>query len=133
MSLEVTGKLYKKLNHETRGEKGFRTRDFILEVPDRQYSELIKFQTVQDFTDALDNFVEGDEIKVHFNLKGREWNEKFLTNLNAWRIEKSNGNTEPKPLVAQKVETKAVAANKKVDAVTAAFSLPLGESDDLPF
>ena len=133
MSLETTGKLHKKMPMEVRGEKGFRTRDFILEVADGKYSELIKFQTVQDFTDTLDNFAEGDEIKVHFNLKGREWQGKYLGNLNAWRVEKFGANTEPKPLVAQKVETKAVATNKKVDAVTAAFSLPLGESDDLPF
>ena len=26
-------------------------------------------------------------IKVHFDLRGREWNGKYFTNLNAWRIE----------------------------------------------
>jgi len=27
-------------------------------------------------------------MKVHFDLRGREWNGKYFTNLNAWRLEK---------------------------------------------
>lgn len=34
-----------------------------------------------------DSFSEGQELTVHFDLRGREWNDRFFTNLNAWRIE----------------------------------------------
>jgi len=40
----------------------------------------------QDKCDLINNYKEGDKIKVSFDLRGREWNEKFFTNLNAWKI-----------------------------------------------
>ena len=42
----------------------------------------------QDRCSLIDNYNEGDVIKVTFDLRGREWNEKYFTNLNAWRIDK---------------------------------------------
>lgn len=37
----------------------------------------------------LDSYQEGDRVKVSFDLRGREWNGKYLTNLNAWRMERA--------------------------------------------
>ena len=41
----------------------------------------------------LDNIKVGDEVKVHFNLKGTKWvkdgRENYITNLDAWKIETS--------------------------------------------
>ncbi len=48
---------------------------------------MVKFQCVQDRTSIVDNVNEGDQIKVHFDLRGREWQGKYFTNLNAWRVE----------------------------------------------
>jgi hypothetical protein len=46
---------------------------------------------VQDRTTLLDRMKVGEEVKVHFNLKGSKWvkdgRENFITNLDAWRIE----------------------------------------------
>ena len=42
----------------------------------------------------LDPFDEGQDMKVHFDLRGREWNGKYFTNLNAWKLESNQmGNT----------------------------------------
>ena len=30
---------------------------------------------------------EGDEVKVSFDIRGREWKENYYVNLNAWKIE----------------------------------------------
>ena len=92
MSFEITGKLYKKFATESKSEK-FQSREFVIEVADGNYPQLVKFQLVQDRCQILDNYNEGEEIKVHFDLRGREWQGKFFTTLNSWRIEHSTGET----------------------------------------
>lgn len=97
MAFEVEGKLHRVFPTEQKSAS-FQAREFVLEVPDGNYPQLIKFQAVQDRCTALDNFNEGDRVKVSFDLRGREWNGKYLTNLNAWRIERVEGggsNTPP--------------------------------------
>ena len=41
----------------------------------------------------ITNLNEGDEVEVSFNLSSREWNEKWFTSADAWKIEKSENNT----------------------------------------
>ncbi|TNE49824.1 MAG: DUF3127 domain-containing protein [Bacteroidetes bacterium] len=98
MAFEVEGKLHRVFATEQKTAT-FQAREFVLEVPDGNYPQLIKFQAVQDRCGMLDNFNEGDMVKVSFDLRGREWNGKYLTNLNAWRIEaaSSSSNTSSVP------------------------------------
>ena len=124
MSFEVVGKLHKKFNTENKTET-FRAREFVIEIPDGNYPQMIKFQLVQDRCDILDAFQEGDDLKVFFDLRGREWNEKFFTNLNAWRIEKpTKETTQAPPSVADEVPFPD-ASNEPSQQVI--------EEDDLPF
>jgi single-strand DNA-binding protein len=97
MALEVTGILHKKFPIEARGANGFQTREFVLEMTDgnNQYKQLIKFQLVQQHCSILDSFNDNEEIKVHFDLRGREWNQKYLTNLNCWRIDRVSADAKP--------------------------------------
>lgn len=90
MAFEVEGKLYRKFDTEQKSSS-FQAREFVLEVPDGNYPQLIKFQLVQDRCNLLDAFSEGDFLKVSFDLRGREWNGKYLTNLNAWKLDRSAG------------------------------------------
>lgn len=91
MAFEVEGKLHRVFPTEQKSAS-FSAREFVLEIPDGNYPQLVKFQAVQERCGLLDNFREGDRVKVSFDLRGREWNGKYLTNLNAWRIE--GGGTE---------------------------------------
>lgn len=93
MAFEVEGKLHRIFATEQKSTS-FSAREFVLEIQDGNYPQLIKFQAVQDRCALLDSFSEGDQVKVAFDLRGREWNGKYLTNLNAWRIDKagSGGN-----------------------------------------
>ena len=74
----------------------FRKREFALEIEDGRYSQTVKFQLVQDKTELLDEFDVGAQVKVHFNLRGREYTRKsdgatdYWTNLECWRIEKAD-------------------------------------------
>lgn len=87
MSFEIEGKLIKKYETESKSEK-FQAREFVIET-EGQYPQFIKFQLVQDRCSAVDPMNEGEQIKVYFDLRGRQWQDKYFTNLNAWRVEKS--------------------------------------------
>lgn len=86
MNYEAVGKLYKKYETESKSAS-FQAREFVIEVNDNNYMQYIKFQLTQDKCSVIDPFEVGQEVKVTFNLRGREWNEKFFTNLNAWKVE----------------------------------------------
>lgn len=86
MSFEIEGKLIKK--YETESKTGsFQAREFVIEISEGNYPQFVKFQLVQDKCSLLDHLNEGDQIKVNFDLRGREWNGKYFTNLNAWRVQ----------------------------------------------
>jgi hypothetical protein len=87
MSFEVEGKLHKKFDTENKTDT-FQAREFVIEISSGNYPQFIKFQLVQDRCSVIDSYEEGDQIKVFFDLRGREWNGKYFTNLNAWKVEK---------------------------------------------
>lgn len=98
MSFEIEGKLYKVFETESK-TASFQAREFVIVISEENYPQYIKFQLTQDKCSAIDGFEPGSQIRVHFDLRGREWNEKFFTNLNAWRVEaaKAEEKTETKP------------------------------------
>jgi len=49
----------------------------------------------KDRCEIVEDYKEGDDITVHFNLRGREWNDRYFTNLDAWRIENTGPQTAP--------------------------------------
>jgi hypothetical protein len=94
MQYELTGKLVFKTETQQRTEK-FKVREFVVEVTeevkDKAYSQLIKLQASNERTAVLDDINIGDEVKVHFNLRGSKWEKdgktSYFTNLDAWKIE----------------------------------------------
>lgn len=85
MSFQISGKLVKKMDAENKSGK-FQTREFVI-VTNEQYPQYIKFQLVQDRVNVIDKFNEDENLTVHFDLRGREWQGKYFTNLQAWKIE----------------------------------------------
>jgi hypothetical protein len=90
MSFEIEGKLHKKFDTEQKTQT-FQAREFVIETVDGNYTQYVKFQLTQDRCQLIDQYQEGDNIKVHFDLRGREWQGKYFTNLNAWRLEHGGG------------------------------------------
>ena len=129
MSYEITGTLVKKYEVETKGES-FRVRDFVIKTNDgSQYDNFVKFQSTQDRTNLVDDVEEGDEITVHFDLRGRQWQDKYFTNLNAWRVQKgASGGGSAKPAAAN-----SGGGPDFSDATTSGGDLDAEVSDDLPF
>lgn len=127
MSFEIEGSLYKVFETESKTAT-FKAREFVLEYQDGNYPQFIKFQLTQDRCDIIDSYKAGDQVKVHFSLRGREWNEKYFTNLNAWRIEPM-ANSEPAP--ANDFPDFEEAGNSP--SGESAQEMKLEDFDDLPF
>src|SRR3972149_2084198 len=92
--MDITGILKVKGDAQQVSEK-FKKREFVLTDNSSQYPQHISFQLTQDKCNLLDHYAVGTEIKVQFNLRGREWtspkNEiKYFNTLEAWRIEDDN-------------------------------------------
>lgn len=85
MAFETEGIVHKIFETENK-TASFQAREFVIKQ-EGNYPQFIKFQLTQDRCDLVNNYKEGDKIKVSFDLRGREWNDKYFTNLNAWRIE----------------------------------------------
>lgn len=89
--MDVTGILKVKNAEQVVSEK-FKKREFVITDNSTQYPQHIQFQLTQDRCALLDSYNVGSEIKVHFNLRGREWTNpqgevKYFNSLEAWRIE----------------------------------------------
>lgn len=123
MSFEIVGKLYKKFDTEMKTQT-FQAREFVLLVEDGPYPQYVKFQLTQERCNLIDQYEEGDLIKVHFDLRGREWQGKFFTNLNAWRIESAQADAPPTPDAPPAEGDFPTAADEPADT---------GDFEDLPF
>lgn len=76
-----------KLIFETQTfNSGFQKREFVITTKE-QYPQDVKFELIKDRIDIIDAYKPGDTIKVHFNIRGNEYNGKYFVNLQAWRIE----------------------------------------------
>ncbi len=127
MAFEVEGRLHKIYDAEQKTDS-FRAREFVIEIQSGQYPQMIKFQLVQDRCDLMDSFKEGGEIKVFFDLRGREWQGKYFTNLNAWKIEGVGDSGEQPPFEDPVFNEPLPGANTGADQET-----KKEDFDDLPF
>jgi hypothetical protein len=130
MSFEIEGKLHHVYDTEQKSES-FRTREFVIETMQGSYSQYIKFQLTQDRCDIVDPYKVDQRVKVYFDLRGRQWQDKYFTNLQAWRIE-AVGETQPAPMPNQR---EVVHSNGGTAKSSGAPEGDVGTSDfdDLPF
>jgi hypothetical protein len=89
-NFELTGTLKHLMDLQTFAS-GFTKREFVMEVQDGKYPQMIKFECVKDKTAILDGLAIGDEITVTFDIRGNEFKERFYVNLVAWKLSKGEG------------------------------------------
>ena len=71
----------------------FKKREFVVKTDEESpFPQLIPLQFTQDRCDNLDAFKQGDNVKVDFYIKGREWTSpqgevKHFLSLDAWSID----------------------------------------------
>lgn len=91
----------KVINNTIQITDTFKKRDFVISDEQSQYPQHVLFELTQDKCDLLNNYQIGQEVKVYFNLRGREWTDKegkvrYFNSLNAWKLE-ATGNSAPAP------------------------------------
>lgn len=131
MSFEITGTISEVFDTQEI-TASFSKREFVIEKTEsggtRTFTETIKFQLTNDRCDLIDPYTEGQEIKVHFNIKGRKWEKdgrtSYFTNLEAWRIEPI-GEAPPKKIINQDPTDDFPEIKAEIP--------PEVEEDDLPF
>jgi hypothetical protein len=97
--MNLTGILKVKKDEEAVNDK-FKKREFVVTDNSSQYPQHISFQLTQAKCELLDSFQVGQEITVHFNIRGREWvspsgEVKYFNSLEAWKLEGSSNAMPP--------------------------------------
>jgi hypothetical protein len=87
---EASGKI--KLISDTQNfPSGFSKREFVVTTGDGKYPQDLKFEMVKDKCATLDNYKEGSDVKVSFDIRGNEYNGKYYVNLSCWKLEGGSG------------------------------------------
>jgi len=96
MGLEATGRIHVLLDTQQVTER-FRKREFVVELGDNpRYPQYVLFQLTGDRCESLDDFKVGEQVRVEFSLRGREWKSpkgetKFFNSLDVWTLQRLDG------------------------------------------
>ena len=132
--MEVVGTLKVKFETQKVSDR-FTKRDFVLTTEaSTPYPQHVNFQITQDKCATLDQVNEGEELKVQFNLRGREWKSpqgetKFFNTLEAWRIERLQGSNNG----GQTTQNTNQTSNTISTTTSPVFTANTDDNDDLPF
>ena len=89
--MEIQGRIKEIFSLETVGNNGFQKRDLVI-TTEEQYPNDIVIQFTQGRCSLLDNLQKGQLVKVHYNLRGREWvspqgEVKYFNTVEGWKID----------------------------------------------
>ena len=86
MAYDLTGKI-KIVQEPKTFDSGFTKREMVVIVEDGKYPQEINIEFVQDKVSLLDNLQVGQQVKVTFDLRGREYNGRYFNNLQGWKVD----------------------------------------------
>jgi hypothetical protein len=92
MGIEATGKLHTIFDTKQVSER-FSKREFVVELADNpKYPQTVLFQLTGDRCTQLDGMNVGDQVRIEFSLRGREWRSpsgelKYFNSLDVWKVE----------------------------------------------
>lgn len=79
----------------------FKKRQIVIET-EEDYPQTIAFDFLQDRCSIPDSYKVDDEVRVYFNVSGREWKGKYFVNLRGWRMEPLTFTPEKKGSIPQR-------------------------------
>ncbi len=123
--MELIAKLVKKLPQEMgQGKNGQWIKGAFVVETEEQFPKKVCFTVWgENMISALDSIKEDDQIKVYFSVESREYNERWYTDLKAYRIDSLMPII---PTQAQPVQPMTEKFPPQVDT-------PATEEGDLPF
>ena len=90
----ISAKLAPQSGQSARG--AWARQDFVLEFPDGNFTSNACFTAWgQDKVAELDKFRVGDEVKVSFNVRAREYSGRWYNDLRIWRIAPAGADEQP--------------------------------------
>jgi len=145
MGMEATGRLHAIYETKQVSER-FTKREFVLELVDNpKYPQTVLFQLTGDRVSQLDGLNVGDQVRIEFNLRGREWRSpqgetKYFNSLEVWKLEPARANAGNQQSRGQygngNSNSRQATANDPRDR----FTMPPrddeprpGDVDDIPF
>ncbi len=126
--MELSGTI-KKISDLQTFASGFQKKELVL-LTEEQYPQPINIEFLSEKVDLLNACKVGDKVKVHINIRGKEWTSpqgevKYFNSITGWRKEKEGSADFNEPTEAKPNQEKPAAENKNVFAED--------EDDDLPF
>lgn len=91
--MQISGRI-KMIGHTLQVSQAFKKRELAL-TTEEQYPQDILIEFHQDNTNLLDSYRLGEPVRVHINLRGREWTSpqgevKYFNTIQGWNIERLN-------------------------------------------
>lgn len=130
--MELTGSLLKKLPVRSgvspKGE--WQKQEFIVEYQDGNFPKKVCFNVWGDKVSDLESFNEGDKLKVFFNIESREYNERWYTDLRAWRIDRDEATSLPNQDSSTSLQA---TPDLSQESTMNPENFPSDTEDDLPF
>ena len=121
--MEINGLVYKiqpvQSGTSARGE--WQKREIIVEMPD-DFNRKVCVTFFGDKAADAANLREGDKVSISINIESREYNGRWYTNVNAWRINPTAAAAPAAPASTEEPPFKESAMPATADDV-----------DDLPF
>ena len=103
MGFQTSGRLHAIFDTKQVTER-FQKREFVVETADNpSYPQFVQFRLTGDRCEMLDGFQVGEDVKVEFSLRGREWTSpqgevRYFNSLDVWTMESSGGGAgQPAP------------------------------------
>jgi hypothetical protein len=108
---KLTG-VIKVIKDEVQVSEKFKKREFVVTDSSGMYPQDILFELAKDKCDIINAFMEGQEVEVSFNLRGREWvsptgEVRYFNTLDAWRIENVGSTPQPSAQPAASLSVEA--------------------------
>ncbi len=140
MALEIVGKLIKILPEVSgQSQKGaWSKQEFVLETLDASYPKKVCLTAWGDKVADLKQFADGDTLKATFSAESREYNERWYTELRAFRIEQADGGSSPAPGYSAPAASAPRQAQPRAAQPAQPAGMPFNtsfddEGSDLPF
>jgi single-strand DNA-binding protein len=85
MTYKAQGRIYHIGDPIVLNEK-LKRKDFVLEVLTGDTTQFIQFETLYSTYDMLKEWNRGQFVIVDFELRGRQWKDRFITTIKATKI-----------------------------------------------
>ena len=125
--MEVTGKIIfvlPEVSGTSKAGKPWKKREYVLETVDGAFPQKIHFNFFGDKADQYP-LVEGQMIKLSFDINSREFNGRWYTDISGWRAEEIGSQNQA--ATSQTSETVSYSSSTSIELNES------GPTDDLPF